>query len=68
MLIHLTGLDKAGFELVAERHQLIDFGDDAVLFFERWQCHWDASDFSDTQVEKTTCRNSKTSHMGHANW
>src|SRR5690554_7845757 len=34
LLVHLAGLVQAGFELVAERHQLIDFGDDAVLFGE----------------------------------
>ena len=25
-----------GFELVAEGHELVDFGDDAFLFFEGW--------------------------------
>lgn len=33
--MHLASLVKAGFELVAEGHQLIDFGNDAVLF-----CCW----------------------------
>ncbi len=30
------GGGEARFELIAKRHQLIDFGDDAVLFFRRW--------------------------------
>ena len=28
----LVGLLQAGFEAVAERHQFVDFGDDAMLF------------------------------------
>ena len=34
-----AGLGEVGFEAVAEGHQFIDFGDDAVLFGERrkWQ-------------------------------
>ena len=37
--IQLGGLggSENGFELVAKGHQLIDFGDDAVLFGEGWE-------------------------------
>ena len=31
----LVGSGQAGFELVAQGHQFIDFGDDAVLFASR---------------------------------
>ena len=50
MLMHLSGLGKAGFELVAQRHQFIDFGDDAVLFSEGR--HWDVEllNIADAQV------------------
>ncbi len=33
--MHLAGFTETGFELVAERHQLIDPGDDTMLFGER---------------------------------
>ena len=32
LLVEVAGLADAGFELVAERHQFVDFGDDVVLF------------------------------------
>ena len=37
--VELGGLGggEARFELVAQRHQLIDFGDGAVLFGEGWE-------------------------------
>lgn len=37
--IQLSGLGggEARFELIAQRHQSIDFGDDAVLFGEGWK-------------------------------
>ena len=31
------GVAEAGLELVAERHQFVDLGDDAVLFSEWWK-------------------------------
>ena len=36
--VELGGLGggEGRFELVAQRHQLIDFGDDAVLFLSWW--------------------------------
>ncbi len=30
--MHLADLAEASFELIAQRHQLIDFRDDAALF------------------------------------
>ena len=36
-LIELAGLLDAGFQLVAERHQLADLGGDAMLFGKRRQ-------------------------------
>ncbi len=36
----LVGFDAVGlllFQLVAQGHEFIDFGDDAVLFGERWE-------------------------------
>ncbi len=38
------GGGELGFQLVAQRHQLIDFGDDAVLFGEGWQGYCQCSD------------------------
>lgn len=37
LLLQLAGGGDAGLELIAQRHQLIDFGDDAVLFNSGWQ-------------------------------
>jgi hypothetical protein len=31
------GRGKAGFQLVAQGHQFIDLGDDAVLLGKRWE-------------------------------
>jgi hypothetical protein len=31
LLVEVAGLAQAGFELVADRHELVYFGDDAVL-------------------------------------
>lgn len=50
MLTQLAGLAKTGFELVAERHQLIDFGDDAVLFWEWGQGNNCLFDFPEIQI------------------
>ena len=32
-----AGLGEVGLEAVAEGHQFVDFGDDAVLFGEGWE-------------------------------
>ena len=34
------GVIQPGLEGIADLHQLIDFGDDTVLFATRWQCDW----------------------------
>ena len=34
------GLAEFSFEFVAERYELIDFGDDALLFRKRWDGYW----------------------------
>jgi hypothetical protein len=34
------GGGQARFEAVAERHQRVDLGDDAVLFGEGWEGNW----------------------------
>ena len=43
--VELGGLGggEARFELVAQHHQLIDLGDDAVLFGKGWKRYWEVS-------------------------
>lgn len=39
-LAALLALGLRGFQLIAQRHEFIDFGNDAVLFGEGWECNW----------------------------
>ncbi|MNE46909.1 hypothetical protein D3C80_1412790 [compost metagenome] len=66
-LVELAGGGQAGLELVAEGHQLVELGDDAVLFGEWRQRYGDTANFSDAQVEKSTCRDGKPLHVSHTN-
>ena len=40
LFVELAGLGQASFELVAEGHELIYFGDDAVLFGKWGKGYW----------------------------
>ncbi|MCY1357916.1 hypothetical protein D9M69_444280 [compost metagenome] len=35
--VSVFGIGLTGFQAVAQSHQLIDFGDDAMLFGKRWK-------------------------------
>ena len=54
---------EAGLELVAEGHQLVDFGDDAVLFGEWRKWNGDGPDLSNTQVVKTASSYRQSLHF-----
>ena len=41
MALGLGGVGEAGFDLLAQRHEFIDFGDNAVLFGEGWHSNRD---------------------------
>lgn len=48
--MHLTSLVKTGFELVAEGHELVDFGDDSVLFCEGGKRDYCLFNFSKIEI------------------
>src|SRR5215470_6829755 len=65
--IGLSG-GELGFELVAQGHQFVYPGDDAVLFGERGKRDFNLAYFPNTETIKSAGCDSQTLHDGHSRW